>query len=93
MLLRFDGGFLPLPQVSLRRETLVAQAVAALSALTGNIDVSVGEVNEMLERHSGHPEKSVQQVIFLLSLLLLSLSSPSPPFCSSLLHPPHPGRE
>ena len=83
----------PLPQVSLRRETLVAQAVAALSALTGNIDVSVGEVNEMLERHSGHPEKSVQQVTFLLSLLLLSLSSPSPPFCSSLLHPPHPGRE
>ena len=41
---------------------MVAQAVAALSALTGNIDVSVGEVNEMLERHSGHPEKSVQQV-------------------------------
>ena len=43
---------------------MVAQAVAALSALTGNIDVSVGEVNEMLERHSGHPEKSVQQVTF-----------------------------
>jgi hypothetical protein len=46
--------------VGLRRDTLVSHAVAALSSLAGNIDASSLEVNELLERYSGHPEQAVQ---------------------------------
>ena len=46
--------------LELRRSTVVGQAVTELNHLADNLDTTLEEVGELLEKYTGHPEPAVR---------------------------------